>query len=183
MTIHKPLLLAALAAFAAGCTDGGGTTTPTEPTTEPWTVQFTFGSTSINTTDVATTQVSVSADTIVDRVSPGALPVGDLELFVTHIFVPTDQALHTEISGVSFVATRTDGSDTPNFVQGVFYLGRVLRGDQLFDLYRMQGLLLETPAMTAETFARLEVGVTVEHRRGSGTPLDTSRKTIVIEKR
>lgn len=170
-----------LLVFSTACDQGSPT--ETEPTSQPWTVQFTFGNTFINSAPVTTHQDGVSANILTDYVNASALPNTQLEWFTTHAYIPTDGSVNTRISGVRIQAARTDGSSTPNFYRSSEYVQQSRIAGQSYDVYRMDGLYLGSPALTPHNFANVNFTFTVEYLSSTGAVLHSSLKTIEIYKR
>lgn len=182
---HPKLALVVLAAavlFAsAACTERS--TTDIDDDARPWLTQFTFGNTSINTGDVVTNQDGESANTLVDWVSQSALPNTSLELFITHVWIPTASSMSTRITNGSVTAGFTNGARTANFFRDTEFVQRSTINGVLYDIHRLEGLYLGTSTLTPSTFANVVFTFRVEHLSSAGAVLNASQKTIEIYKR
>jgi hypothetical protein len=174
------VMLGALFLLAA-CSESATETQP--PAAEPWTAQFIFGNTSINTRQIVTNQDGVSASILTDYVEQSQLPNADLELFVTHIYIPTANALDTRLSSIGVTAGYTNGSRTGNFYRGGEFVQRATVGGQLYDVFRLEGMFLGSPALRPTNFANVVFAFRVEYLNGAGSVLHSSNKSVEVYKR
>ena len=175
------LFLAALFIPLVGCSEP--TPTGPEPVEEPWTRQFIFGNSFINTVVIVTNQDGVSADYLTDYVTEAALPNVDLEVFTTHIYLPVADGMMTRVTDASIIASRTDGSRTPDFLGEAEYVQRSVIGGEAYDVYRLEGIYVGTPALRPSTFANVVFGLTASYTEPSGGVIYSSTKTVEIYKR
>lgn len=175
-----PMLTAAALLGGTACTESPSETTDTP---RPWTTQFTFGNTFINTASVVTNQDGISANHLVDWVNRSALPNADLRLFVTHVYLPTAEEIDIRVSDLRVSAGWTGGERTPNFARETEYVQRTTLDGQLYEVFRLEGLFPGSPALTPATFANVVFTFQVEYLSSSGAVLNTSDKTIEIYKR
>ena len=178
---RRALFMLGALLLSAACSESS----PTEPTpaAQPWTVQFLFGSTSINTGDITTNQDGVSANILSDFVMQSALPNVDLELFITHVYVPAAAGFDSRISNVGVSAGYTTGARTPDFFRGGAFVQSSTLSGQLYDVYRLEGLFLGAPALRPTNFANVVFTFRVEYLNASGAVAHSSDKTVEIYKR
>lgn len=164
-------------AVAAGCFDLPTDSEPPAPT--PWVEQFTFGNSRINSVDVLTHQEHVERNYLRDYVLEEDIPWADLRVFVTHVFAPTAGEVNTRLSGISVVASRTNGTDTGNIYDGGEFVQRTTLEGQLYDVYRLEGVFRGDTPIRPGNLDTFVFSFVLEYLDGDDV-LDTSSKMIEI---
>lgn len=166
-------------AVAAGCFDLPTDSEPEPPAPTPWVEQFTFGNSRINSVAVVTHQEHVERNYLRDYVLEENIPWADLRVFVTHVYVPTAEELNTQLSGISVVASRTNGTNTGNIYDGGEFVERTTLEGQLYDVYRLEGVFRGDTPIRPGNLDTFVFSFRLEYLDGDDV-LDTSNKVIEI---
>ena len=177
----RTALLLAAALTAAACSESSPTET-TQPTPQPWNVQFMIGNSSFNTGDVTTNEDGVSADIVSDYVMQSALPNTALEVFITHIYIPTSSVHQTRISNINISVGYMSGARTGNILSDAEFVQQSTIAGQRYDVFRLEGFFNGTPAIFPSNFANVVFTFRVEYLDG-GAVVATSNKMAEIYKR
>ena len=180
-TYARTVLLLSAALAAGACSESSPTETP-QPTPQPWNAQFTIGNSSFNTGEVVTHQDGVSHDIVSDYVLQSALPNTELEVFTTHIYIPTSSTHVSRISNISVTVGYTSGARTPNILDDAEFVQQSTIGGQLYDVFRLGGFFTGSPAIFPSNFANVVFNFRLEYLDG-GTVVSTSSKMAEIYKR
>ena len=174
------VLLASVALATGACSESSPTETTQTP--QPWTAQFTIGNTSFNTGEVVTNQDGVSHNIVSDYVLQSALPNVELEVFTTHIYVPTSSMHVTRVSNISVTVGYMNGGRTPNILYEAEFVQQSTIGGQLYDVFRMTGFFSGTPAIFRSNFANVVFEFRLEYLE-DGVVVSTSEKMAEVYKR
>lgn len=166
---------------AAACSESSPTES-NEASPQPWNEQFTIGNTSFNTGNVVTNQDGVSRDIVSDYVLQSALPNTELEVFTTHIYIPTSSVHTTRLSNISVTVSYTNGMSTPNILEDADYVQQSTIGGQLYDVFRVGGFFRGTPAIFPSNFANVVFTFRLEYL-DNGLIVAASNKMAEIYKR
>lgn len=177
----RAALLLAVALTAAACSESSPTEN-TQPTPQPWNVQFMIGNSAFNTGNVTTNEDGVSRDIVSDYVLQAALPNTALEVFTTHIYIPTSSVHQTRISNITITVGYMSGARTGNILNDAEFVQQSTIGGQLYDVFRLEGFFNGTPSIFPSTFANVVFNFRVEYL-DNGSVVSTSNKMAEIYKR